>query len=72
MAETARVGDLTKAKELSREDLAAAISTVFDGKTALPLPNGYELMSYAGDWVTAAVRRRDDLGSLGPRSRPGR
>src|SRR3712207_6838824 len=31
-AETARVGDLIKAKELSREDLAAAISTVFDGK----------------------------------------
>jgi len=41
---TTRVGDLIKAKEIAREDVAAAISTVFDGKTTLPQPNGYELV----------------------------
>lgn len=39
-----RVGDLIKAKEIQREEVLAAISTVFDGKTALPLPNGYQLI----------------------------
>ena len=34
MAETTRIGDLIKAKEIKREDVIAAISTVFDGKTA--------------------------------------
>ena len=42
--DTTRVGDLIKAKEVLREDVVAAISTVFDGKTTLPLPNGYELI----------------------------
>ena len=42
--DTTRVGDLIKANEVLREDVVAAISTVFDGKTALPLPNGYELI----------------------------
>jgi len=31
--------------EIKREDVVAAISTVFDGKTALSLPGGYELIS---------------------------
>ena len=45
MAETAaRVSDLIKAKEITREDVVAAISAVFDGKTALPLPGGYEMI----------------------------
>ena len=42
--DTTRVGDLIKAKEVLREDVVAAIATVFDGKTTLPLPNGYELI----------------------------
>ena len=42
--DTTRVGDLIKAKEVLREDVVAAISTVFDGKTTLPLPNGYDLI----------------------------
>ena len=29
---------------MKREDVVAAISAVFDGKTALPLPGGYELI----------------------------
>ena len=41
---TTRVGDLIKAKEIKREDVAAAISGLFDGKTALPLSNDYELI----------------------------
>ena len=40
----ARVGDLIKAKEIERDDVAAAIATVFDGKTALPLPGGCGLI----------------------------
>ena len=35
-----RVGDLIKAKEVSRDDVEAAIATVFDGKTTLPLGRG--------------------------------
>jgi hypothetical protein len=35
-----RVGDLIKAKEVSREDLEAAIATVFDGKSPLALGGG--------------------------------
>jgi hypothetical protein len=37
MAEPSRVGDLIKAKEVCRDDVEAAIATVFDGKTFLPL-----------------------------------
>ena len=45
MAEnTTRVGGLIKAKEVKREDVAAAISTVFRRQDRLPLPNGYELV----------------------------
>ena len=44
MAEITHVGDLIKAKEIQREDVVAAISALFDGKTALPLPGGYELI----------------------------
>jgi len=44
-AETARVGDLVKAKEIAREDVAAAIAGLFEGRTALPLgQGGYELI----------------------------
>src|SRR5215203_4849545 len=42
--------------EIKREDVVAAISTVFDGKTALSLPGGYELIS-------------PDLGKMTPYSR---
>jgi hypothetical protein len=35
-----RVGDLIKAKEVSREDVEAAIATVFDGKSTLALGGG--------------------------------
>jgi hypothetical protein len=35
-----RVGDLIKAKAILREDVVAAIATVFDGKSTLPLPGG--------------------------------
>jgi hypothetical protein len=35
-----RVGDLIKAKEVRREDVVAAASALFDGKTAHSLPGG--------------------------------
>jgi hypothetical protein len=35
--DTTRVGDLIKAKEVSRGDVEAAIATVLDGKSTLPL-----------------------------------
>ena len=34
----ARVGELIKAKAITREDVVAAASTLFDGKTAHSLP----------------------------------
>jgi hypothetical protein len=39
-----RVGDLIKAKAILREDVVAAIATVFDGKSTLPLPGGHTLV----------------------------
>jgi hypothetical protein len=35
-----RVGDLIKAKDILREDVVAAIATVFDGKSTLALGEG--------------------------------
>jgi len=35
-----RVGDLIKAKDILREDVVAAIATVFDGKSTLSLGEG--------------------------------
>jgi len=55
-ADATRVGDLIKSKEIQREDVVATIATVFDGKTALSLPGGYELIS-------------PDLGKMTPYSR---
>ena len=51
-----RVGDLIKAKDVKREDVVAAISAVFDGKTALPLPGGYELILPEFTKMTAYTR----------------
>ena len=39
-----RVGDLVKAKEITRDQVLAAVATIFDGRTTLALPNGYELI----------------------------
>ena len=42
MAETrSDVGSLIRASRLRREDVEAAIATLFDGKTPLPLGNGH-------------------------------
>ena len=35
-----RVGDLVKAKELTRDQVLAAVATIFDGRTTLPLSDG--------------------------------
>ena len=37
-----RVSDFSKANDVKREDVVEAISAVFDGKSAVPLPGGYE------------------------------
>jgi hypothetical protein len=39
-----RVGDFSKAKDVKREDVVAAIATVFDGNITLPLPGGHALV----------------------------
>jgi hypothetical protein len=45
MAETRTdVGSLIRAGRLRREDVEAAIATLFEGKTPLPLGNGYALI----------------------------
>ena len=45
MAEnTTRVGDLVKAKELTRDQVLAAVVTIFDGRTTLPVSNAYEVI----------------------------
>ena len=40
----ARVGDLVKAKEITRDQVLAAVATIFDGRTTLPLSDGYALV----------------------------
>jgi hypothetical protein len=42
--DTTRVGDLVKAKELRSEDVEEAIAGLFNSRTTLPLPGGYELI----------------------------
>ena len=32
-----RVGDLVKAKEITRDQVLAAVATIFDGRTTLPV-----------------------------------
>jgi cytochrome c-type biogenesis protein CcmE len=39
-----RVGDLVKAKEITRDQVLAAVATVFDGQTAVPVSDGYALI----------------------------
>ena len=39
-----RVGDLVKAKEITRDQVLAAVATVFDGRTAVPVSDGYALI----------------------------
>ena len=45
MAEnTTRVGDLVKAKEITRGQVLAAVATIFNGRTAVPVSDGYALV----------------------------
>ena len=45
MAEnTTRVGDLVKAKEITRDQVLAAVATLFDGRTTMPVSDGYALI----------------------------
>ena len=39
-----RVGDLVKAKEITRDQVLAAAATLFDGRTAVPVSDGYALI----------------------------
>ena len=39
-----RVGDLVKAKEITRDQVLAAVATIFDGQTAVPASYGYEVI----------------------------
>jgi cytochrome c-type biogenesis protein CcmE len=39
-----RVGDLVKAKEITRDQVLAAVATIFDGQTAVPVSDGYALI----------------------------
>ena len=39
-----RVGDLVKAKEITRDQVLAAVATVFDGRTAVPVSDGCEVI----------------------------
>ena len=45
MSETpVRVGDLVKAKEITHDQVLAAVATIFHGRTTLPLSDGYALV----------------------------
>ena len=45
MAEnTTRVGDLIKAKEITRDQVLEAVATIFDGRTTVPVSDGYALV----------------------------
>ena len=39
-----RVGDLVKAKEITRDQVLAAVATIFDGRTTLPVSSAYEVI----------------------------
>jgi hypothetical protein len=39
-----RVRDLVKAKEITRDQVLAAVATIFDGKTTVPVSDGYALI----------------------------
>ena len=39
-----RVGDLVKAKEITRDQVLAAVATIFDGRTTVPLSDGHALI----------------------------
>ena len=39
-----RVGDLIKATEITRDQVLAAVATIFDGRTTLPVSDGYALI----------------------------
>jgi cytochrome c-type biogenesis protein CcmE len=39
-----RVGDLVKAKEITRDQVLAAVATILDGQTALPVSDAYALI----------------------------
>ena len=51
--DTTRVGDLIKAKELRVEE---AIASLFNGRTTLSLPGGYELILPEFSKLTAYTR----------------
>jgi hypothetical protein len=59
----ARVGDLVKAKEITRDQVLAAVATIFDGRTAVPVSDGYEVIlpdlskmtSYTREAIMSAV-----------------
>jgi hypothetical protein len=55
-SDTTRVGDLVKAKELRPEDVEEAIAGLFNGRTTLPLPGGYELILPEFSKLTAYTR----------------
>jgi hypothetical protein len=54
--DTTRVGDLIKAKELRAEDVEEASASLFNGRTTLPLPGGYELILPEFSKLTAYTR----------------
>ncbi len=39
-----RVGDLVKAKEITRDQVLAAVATIFDGRTTVPVSDAYEVI----------------------------
>jgi hypothetical protein len=45
-----------KAKELRAEDIEEAIASLFNGRTTLPLPGGYELILPEFSKLTAYTR----------------
>ena len=42
--EAVRVGDLVKAKEITRDQVLAAVATIFDGRTVVPVSDAYALV----------------------------
>ena len=39
-----RIGDLVKAKEITRDQVLAVVATIFDGQTTVPVSDGYALI----------------------------
>jgi malic enzyme len=50
----ARVGDLVKAKEITRDQVLAAVATILDGRTTLPVSDGYAILPDLSKMTTFA------------------